>query len=62
MEIKSMSDAAEKLRQYVMKECYKYDCCSVDCLSYMICHSEGFDWSALAIFAESYDLDHKDRD
>ena len=37
MKIKSMSDAAEKLRQYVMKECAKHDYCTDDCPFYHMC-------------------------
>lgn len=61
MKIKSMSDAAEKLRQYVMKECAKHDYCTDDCPFYHMCDMQAMNWNSFAAFAEAYDLDHEGR-
>ena len=61
MKSKSMLDAVEKLRQYVMVECKKYDLCTDDCPLYYTCYMHDIEWGALAAFAEAYDLDHEGR-
>ena len=61
MNIKSMADAVEKLRQYVMTECNKHDYCTDDCPLYYKCDMQLSNWPAVAAFAEAYDLDHEGR-
>ena len=61
MKIKTMADAVEKLRKYVLTECYKYDYCTNECPFYTVCHWNGVDWSTLTDLAEAYDLDHEGR-
>ena len=55
--LRTMSDAIEKLRNYVMTECIKHDFCTDDCPFYHMCDMSSINWDTFANFAEAYDKD-----